>query len=348
MQSAEKSIVRFICKTVAIAAPVALIFLMWYVSVDPFRVLREYDEPFLPPEEYPVRVGINKGLVTINNYLCQSAEGNYYNTFIFGSSISAYYDVDTLLSLLRDSIPLQAMHFDSAGESPQSMARKVMFLDRSGAALRHALIVLDPLVLGGDVHDAPFSVDHHAIADNPLQLLKNHYLFFRASTNADFMKSWIPAKIYCRAYNNGRNRIFECQPIRYNPSTNQESIPEWDRMIKRSPESFYKVFPLPVAPDSAVMSPVVITPEKECAFRKIAEIFQSHSTDYQIIISPNRRKVVLNPIDSAALLRCFAPERVHDFTKSHLSDLECDTLLYDVTHYRPVYSNRLMREVYRQ
>ncbi|MDE6336295.1 MAG: hypothetical protein K2L34_06970, partial [Muribaculaceae bacterium] len=69
-------------------------------------------------------------------------------------------------------------------------------------------------------------------------------------------------------------------------------------------------------------------------------------TDYQIIISPNRRGVSLSDDDLQTLQEIFEPARIHDFSLTYADELRTDTLLYDNTHYRPVFASKMMRAVY--
>lgn len=323
--------------------PVLVPVLVFYWLADPFKVLR-HDRQFYDPSSN-MNVGLNKGMVTVTNYERQLQKGNQYNAFIFGSSITCYYNADEWASYLKgDSI--SPYHFDSSSESIQQMAEKVKYLQRTGAPIKHALIVLDPLIMGRETDDSPMSISPPQLSANPLHWLKYHYTFLRASTNADFLKSWVPAQLSGTPYFLGRNPVFEVQPIAYDEKLNQESLPAWDEWIAKNPDEFYAQHPLIASPTATTVSQMVITPEKAAGLREIADIFREQATDYQIIIGPNRRKVVLNPVDKKTLDAIFGSERVHDFSRALFNDLENDSLLYDNTHYRPEYASKLMRLVY--
>lgn len=168
----------------------------------------------------------------------------------------------------------------------------------------------------------------------------------RTAVNADFFKSWLPYRVTGRAYANGRNLVFEPQPIVYDPMTNQESVPQWDSLIAADPGRFYSQYPLTPSPDRVTQSARVLDADRIAALRRVARVFDRHATDYQIIIGPNRRKIALNNDDLQRLKQIFDFTRVHDFSCSMAAALECDTLLYDNTHYRPSFSTLLMRRAY--
>ena len=346
MDGVVKSILRFMLRAVAVVAPVVAIAVGWYVVTDPFKVLREYDSYLPDPKECPVRVGINKGLITVTNYHQRVAEGRRYNAFIFGSSVSCYYDARLWAQMADTTGRASAYHFDSSGETLGELADKVEYLDRIGQPIEYALIVLDPIIMRSDDSEGPATINPPQLHRNILEFLKYHYTFFRAATNADFFKSWIPYKLTGREWANGRNLVFEPQPIVYDPIVNQESIPQWDSIIAANPDAFYARYPLAESPAKVTESDVVLTHAKEMALRRVAEVFARHGTDCQIIIGPNRMKVAINWRDLGLLRQIFGLSRVHDFSVEMAKELECDTLLYDNTHYRASFATELMRRVY--
>lgn len=351
MNNTTKSILRFICRCVAVTVPVIAVFAIWYFVSDPFKVLRHYNSYFPDPVRTPVRIGVNKGLITFTNLNDLRAAGHEPDAFIFGSSISCYYDAREWAGIIRETeypgdCTVNPYHIDSSSESIISMARKAAYLDRNGFKIRYALIVLDPIIMNTETDHGPAFLDPPQLHDNILETLGWHYTFFRAATNADFFKSWWPAKISGIPADNGRNPIFSRQPIIYDSQTNQETMPEWDSLISACPDKFYNAHPLRPSPEHTVVSQPVLTPERRAALDRIAEIFRRQGTSCRIIIGPNRSKVTLNPSDLKILQTTFGADRVHDFSESMAGLLEADTLLYDNTHYRPPVARLLMNKAY--
>ncbi len=350
MSPTNRHILYFLRRTLLMASAIIVPFVVWYVCSDPFKVLYRYDEYFENPGTNKARIGINKGMVTVNTYMDNLRTDIVYNAFIFGSSISCYYNAYEWRELVgnQDSgeTEINPFHFDSAGESPMSMARKIEYLDKIGAPIDYALIILDPIVMGNRELDSPFAIDPVEIHPGLQHFIKYHYTFFRASTNADYLKNLIASKITGRAANIGHNPIFESQPIIHDRFTNQESLPEWDSLISANPVQFYMDHPLLPPSHEVVASQPVITAEKRDAFNRIADILHRHNTDYQIIVSPNRRGISLSPDDLRILQGTFDPSRVHDFSTIYAADMHTDTLLYDNTHYRPPFASKMMHAVY--
>jgi hypothetical protein len=335
-------------KSLLMTLPVVIPAVAFYLWVDPFMTVSRDADYFPDPDRNPARIGVNKGMATLRTYERRRAEGRRYNAFIFGSSISCTYDVREWRRLLGgdEGADVRPFHFDSSSETLTQMAEKVEYLDSKGDTIRYALIILDPIVMGGESSDAPYAVDPLELHPNPLYFLKFHYTFLRASTNADFFKSWLPAKIYGKPFDNGRNHVFNPQPIVYDPATNQESLSAWDSLITDSPVDFYRRYPLVESPPTATESRPLLVGERGEALKRIAEIFRAQHTDCRIIIGPNRRKVTLSRGDREWLYTVFGAGRVHDFSLILCRELERDTLLYDNTHYRPVFATRMMRLVY--
>ena len=359
MDAVSKSILKFLLRSLLVISPVILALTGWYVWADPFKVIRHYDCYYPDPAKNPARIGMNKGMVTFTNFEDRIKEGKKYDSFIFGSSISCYYDASAWAGLIEDSLrrtgtventgyPLSVSpyHFDSSGESLMSMAKKVKYLDDNSIAIHHALIVLDPIIMASDLSDSPAYVDPPQLHKSIFETVAYHYTFFRAATNADFFKSYLPRMVWDRPVENGHHLIFERQPIKYDPVTNQESIPLWDSIIHADSRQFYARYPLNTSPSEYKESSPVLTGKREKALELISEIFYRHATDYKIIIGPNRAKITLNVVDLNKMQTIFDPKRIYDFSTSLAYMLEADSLLYDNTHYRPPMADLMMQRTY--
>lgn len=348
MKSQTFGILHFIIKTIAVVLTAALPLGVWYVMTDPVKVLRHYDgrECFPDPKSDTICAGINKGLITLNNLECREAEGRRYNAFIFGASVSCVYDADTWARLADPTGHARPYHMDSAMESLVSMARKIAYLDRTGHNIDYALIVLDPFIISADPNDDPPYIDPPQLHESWLETLKYHYIFWRESTNADFLKSWIPASISRRRIVYGRSAIFRDTISVYNPATNQVTMPLIDSIIAADPKALYAIHTLPPVPDTPTETPVAIIGSRLRALLRIADIFQRRHTDCRIIIAPNRYQATLNATDLRTLQTIFGVHAIHDFSSTLAKDLAEDTLLYDRSHYRPVFATRMMRMAY--
>lgn len=349
MNPQRQSIFRFIRQTLLVAIPPILPSVVFFLLVDPFKAVHAYtaSEYFPDPDRNPVRVSVNKGLASLAAFEHNMERCDTCNSFIFGSSISVYYDIDHWREKLDSPENVRSMHFDSSSESIYSLSRKIAYIDSRVDELRNALIVLDPIIMATEENESPYAIDPPSLHPGDLLFrLRYLYTFFRASTNADFFKNWMPYAIDGKTHDNAHNRLFEPQPIIYDSIRNQETIPEFDAIIRESPVAYYSMFPLMESPDTTSVSAPTLTSDKLKALHLIASVFRHHDTDYKIIIGPNRRKVVLNPADRDSLSAIFGADNVKDFSLSHAFRLQTDTLLYDNTHYRPCFAAELLDLAY--
>lgn len=349
MKTQRKSIARFIMRTLLAVIPPVAVAVIFFLSVDPFKAVYAYpaQEYFPDPDKFPARVSINKGVATLAAFEQNMQRGDTCNSFIFGSSISIYYDINRWKEKLRNQNSVKAMHFDSSSESIYSLRRKIDFLDSRLTQISNALIVLDPIIMANEENELPYAIDPPCLhPHDPLFRLRYLYTFFRASTNADFFKNWLPYKIDGEVHHNAHNSLFEPQPIMYASQQNEEMIPEFDRIILTNPELYYTEFPLLESPVSVSFSNPVLTPDKLEALRAISSVFKRHNTDVKIIIGPNRRKIALNPTDMDSLVAIFGNRNVSNYSATLAYKLECDTLLYDNTHYRPSFASELLDLAY--
>lgn len=346
MQRDTKQILRFIGRTLLMALPMPLIAVALYAACDPYRVIRDYGGDYFSRSAEDVRTGINKGVVTLSAYNAAKARGEQPNSFIFGASISCCFDTRAWEEHLVDSVRIVPFHFDSSGESLVSLAAKIDYICRDSARLRHALVVLDPLIMERGEVTGPFAMDPPALHPGAAYLLKFHYAYLRAAVNADFLKSVVGHAATGRPVQVGRNPIFQTQPVDYDLTVNQENLNIWDALISANPDAYYSSHPLAAPAEAVSESAPVLDEEKREALRAIAGRFSQAHTDYRIVIMPNRRKVCLNFGDLAFMRSTFAPDRVHDLSATMAAMLDADTMMYDNVHFRPAVALAAMDSVY--
>ena len=327
-----------------VALPVLVPLLAAYLIADPFKVIYAHDDYFPNPAAVGLRVSVNKGMATVRNYERQVAQGRNYNAFIFGSSISCYYSPEEWAEILgADARPY---HFDSSSETLVQMGQKAEYLHNRGSEIKYALVVLDPWIMLGRDEDSPFSINPPEVQPSLAHIMKFHYTFFRASMNADFLKSYIYSIFAGEPLEIGRNKVFEDQPIVYDSLTNHKSVPLWDSIIAQDPAGFYAAHPLMPSPATSEQAAEAIDNKSHLALEAMARIFAADGTDYEVIIGPNRRKLTLNDKDLHKLQTIFGASHVHDFSRIWVNELEADTMLYDNVHYRPVFASRLLHAAY--
>jgi hypothetical protein len=79
--------------------------------------------------------------------------------------------------------------------------------------------------------------------------------------------------------------------------------------------------------------------------REIRAIFDRHSTDYRIVVSPLYHQVPMNAQDIRMLEEVFSETNVYDF--SGVNEFTCDVRnYYETSHYRPTAAREIMCRIY--
>ncbi|MDE7387162.1 MAG: hypothetical protein K2N28_08515 [Muribaculaceae bacterium] len=336
-------ILHFVTRTLLIVLPPVALIVGLYLLVDPYHVVRgEAIESFdVDPYNTP-RLYTNKGLISLKAIERRIAEGDTPDSYIFGSSISCYYDVDYWNRYINS--PTTPIHFDSAHEGAASMLLKLKYLRDRGIPLRHALIVLDPEAISHPLSgDNIVSLDPPAVA-GPGTLPRWHYSYLRTSTSPDFLISYLPYLCNGHYNRNGRQNVFEVQPMHYDVYRNEESIPLWDSIIRRRPEIFYTAHRLPAHRQFHCSDTARVDTRREQYYRAIAG--ELSGTDYHVVVSPTIGLDTLSSRDRRLLADIFGHDRFHDYSVSMAHIALADTNWYDRRHYRAPAARMIIDSIY--
>lgn len=337
MDRESRSILAFIFKTLLFALPLLLIFIGFYIIADPFKSLREREDYFSDG------LSVNKGLVSVRAFEGQREEKKY-DSFILGASISCYYRTEDWIKYLPPgSVPV---HFDSSGQSISTLRKSLEYL-HGRAPLRNVLIVLDPVVFTFDDMNRGPLMPAPPLIDIPGYEIVFQYNNLRAFMSRDYLASYVPYIVFGLRHQFGAKPIFEPQPIHYDRSVNEESIPDWDKEIEKDAAGFAKAHGIcpPEKGTPFVKASTRISPSQRRDLEKIRDILEEEGTGYVVIMGPNLRLELLGDEDTAIMREIFG---------NHYKDLgsSCASLVYDSrnfydhTHYRAQMASRLMRAAY--
>lgn len=342
--SDNPGIVRFVLRALAVVALPLAVAVGIYVALDPYDVMRgngmrlmTHRDPDMP------YLTANKGLVSVMSLEKRIAGGDTPDSFIFGASISCYYEVDYWMTLIdTDVTPL---HLDSASEGARSLRLKLEYLRRMGIPVRNALIVLDPLTISSPlVGDDLMSIDHPHVAGRHTWL-RWHYRYMSAFCDPDFLVSYLPARFAGSRHKYGHREIFERQPMVYDEYRNEESLPAWDADIRLHPELFYgyRRFPAGRVPHCA--DSCRVDAEREREYRLISSLLAG--SDYHVVVTPMLDCDTLSRRDTELLCEIFGHDRCHNFTSSMAYVALADSNWYDTRHYRAPVAREVMDRIYR-
>src|ERR1043166_10080600 len=136
----SKDVRIFLLKALILSLP-AIVLLGIYLILDPFKVLRSYESYYISGA--PSWVTLNREYVSTETFNTHYAS-NQYDAFIFGNSRSIFYEVKDWQKHIAST---RCFHFDASGESFYGIYSKFKYLDRIGANIHEALIVLDSSAL---------------------------------------------------------------------------------------------------------------------------------------------------------------------------------------------------------
>lgn len=325
------------------SVPVAVLVLI-YIIVDPHGVVA--GQPHIVncrKIEPHSTTSFNKGWLSLIALDRRVTEGTPPDSFIFGSSISCYYESDYWARFIDcASAPV---HFDSAAEGATSLRCKIEYLKDNDFYIRNALIVLDPRVLELPLTGSGIaSIDHPALAGWatwPRWL----YVHFSAFYDPDFLMTYIPGALDLSSVTYGASPVFEPQPIVYDMQLNEESLPRWDHIIETCPGLFYARDEFDGLNRST--GPLIdrLDADRENEYRRIALLLRD--TDYKVVVTPTLTHDTLSARDDRLLREIFGSHRYYNLTRE-MAGMTLDlTNWYDSRHYRATVTRKIIDRLYK-
>lgn len=334
---------KFLLKLSLLLTPV-LAVLVLYVVLDPFKVLRTYDDYY---ENGNMLIWPNHSMVDVESYTRSTSElGMTFDSFLFGDSRSTNFRAAEWEKYLPEGS--RAFHFDGYNDAIVSVVEKVKYLDRHGVRIKNAIFPIDIIM-------APRSIPNYgyrfmlppSLGANPVTF---HIENLRTYLSPQFLTSYLARRLFgteqAPPKTEAEYHEWLATPgvVTYNPVINELTETRSERLIAEG-----KYFP-PNLVDSVMeirsrgyFYDPLLTEDGVGLLKEMAEVFRRHQTDYRIIIIPRADSITLPEADEAKLKEIFDPERV-----VRLDTLSCHpTLFYDRLHITNRLANDILRRVYR-
>lgn len=310
-----------------------------YAIIDPFRVMRSYDDI-----SAGLFIMLNKEHAGTEIYTQHAAERRY-DAFLLGTSRTLAFRIADW----RDHLPEGASPFvfDANKETLYGLSRKVAFLDESGAAIRDVLIVI---CLDGTFKPMTNSTGQLYIKD-PQISGESGFRFQKT-----FLESWL-AELYFvkyldyalfRTYRPYMKEVLTLNGNNLIDPVTAERVMPIEQKIQADPDAFYTARrTLFVRRDTLPPPPhaPLITKEHLTAMLGMRRVFAKHGTRYHLVISPLYDQRAIAPRDLHLLRTVFGAERVHD--RSGVNTITANERNYiETSHYRAHVGRAIMDELY--
>ena len=339
MMKKHRPIILFLFRILLFSVPL-WILLAVYVMLDPFMVVRSYDNYYERKGLHPT---LDMDYVSCENYVRRNAT-IHYNAFIMGNSRSQFWHISDWKKHLDDDAV--ACHYYGNGETLYRLTRHLQFIHHLGGDIKYVILAIDQQLLEmvepettGHLGLMPPRVDGRLLsfhAENLLSFLK-----------PEFLVGYLDYSIFGKHRSYMTEHFLFEQPVHYDPVTNEVQEFLADEAIDNgtyyTPERIQR-FENKQYPDS--ISPSVLKEEHIVLLQQIKDIFKQHVTDYRIVINPLYDQIKLNPQDYRTLCHIFGQKQVYDFSGPNSWNKDYH-LYYEDSHYRPVVANQMMDSIYR-
>ncbi|MGZ3932524.1 MAG: hypothetical protein ACXVP0_14615 [Bacteroidia bacterium] len=325
------------CKFLIVPLIAVLLLLLNYFISDPFKVIHHYND-----YSYPVVVPDRDYISTqvyINNH-----DRYHYNSFIFGSSRTLAFKVDSWKKYLDHKA--HPYVFDAASESLAGIYQKIKYLDSTGADMDNALVLL--------CRDCSFlntiNDKGHLIIKHPATSHKSTLAF-----NCVFLDSYFDNQFLIRYL------IYQCtktfkpwmhgyideRKIKYDPVSNELSILDQEAEITDNETGYYnkRRAMFYTRKGERIDSVPIIKDIHKNYLTEIKSIFIKKKTNYKVVLSPLYEQKKFNPADMSFLNGLFA-DRLYDFSgKNQFTDNYKN--FYEISHYRPLVGDSILARIYK-
>jgi hypothetical protein len=315
--------------------------LFTYIILDPFKVIGLYAN--YKPSRQELSVPLNQNRVSAGTYLFHEDSARY-DSFIFGSSRSMFYEVDDWREHIGEDA--RCYHFDASAETLEGILHKIQFLQKRKAEFKNVLLILDV-----DIFRPYTLLNEHLYMEDPLVVGWGRWLPFQSShfmafMDRKFLRAYVDYNVTGKAKPYmSQLSLLDDKPFSYDSVTNElcyslyesqgDAYYTAERMSKFKPERDGK----------QRFSAPVIHEDMNCKLQEMADMLLAQGGDVRIVISPLYNQVNISPSDLDALRSIFGETSVFDF--SGINGLTSNhTGYYERSHYRTHIAKAVLDSIY--
>jgi hypothetical protein len=314
-----------------------------YAFLDPFKVVGTYSN--YKPNGKELSVPLNQNRVSAGTFVFYK-DSIHYNSFIFGSSRSMFYQIEDWKAHLADDA--SCFHFDASAETIEGILHKIQFLDRQKVDFKNVLLVIDVDIF------RPYSLlNEHLYMEDPIVVGYTKWLTFQSSHFMAFLD-----RKFLRAYTDYRMTgvakpymsqlsLLDDKPFQYDPLTNELRYGTFEEQAKQG--AYYTAERMkkfqPERDGQVRYSAPVIDEHRKKDLLEISEILRKSNCDVRIVISPLYNQINMAAFDIEFLKSIFGQSSVYDF--SGINELTSSYAgYYERSHYRPHIAKAVLDSVY--
>ena len=296
-----------------------------YLILDPFMVVRHYDNLYTPARPH---LELNEDYVATEYFLSSYSEKKY-DSYVFGSSRARFFNSQNWGRYINSTA---IYPYNVALESLFGVTGKIKFLNSHGVKIKNALLIVDGQLLAGAKNSSGHLYRKHPLVSGE-GIADFQFASFKDFFNLDAISLYVKA-------------------IKATPSAAQAQVEEdpqykAERQIVENREAYYGPKMNMFYKRDSVQQysrPVLETANRKLLL-EIKKIFAENNTDYRIVISPLYDQKRMAPADMQVLQEIFDRNRIYDF--SGINDITSNVYnYYEVMHYRLPIAQRILDTVY--
>lgn len=308
-----------------------------YVIIDPLHCQRYHHEPA------KLDIERSRGFTAINCF-DHFNDSIHYDSFIIGSSVAGYYDIEYWQKYL--SIGSQPIHINNSCQTTRQLMLNCRYI-ASKAPMRHVLIVLSPQFynfrpFNGMVYTTPTQIQPTIIGKADSWFTQFCFAFDRRTIVSYLCFKWLHTEAPKE-----NTLAWLDPPFDFEPQRNIFHCEHDEKEIRRKGRDFLAAHPyapammpsLPLSTDTAILRP-----DQVADLHAIKAILNQQGSTYHVVMTPSQHPLP-SPEMNAQLVEIFG---------QHYIDLSADFGFYfffpgnacDAIHPMPELSRRLIDRIY--
>ncbi len=314
------------------------ILLVSYLSLDPFKVLYNYDNYY--ENTY---ISKNRDFISSEMYI-NNMQQYKYDSFIFGASTALFIPPSNWGKFIETSNCI--FSFDASNENIVGIWSKIKFINKSNNHLKNALLIFDTGVTFSKFNNTGHIFMKH-FKVYPSSEFNFHYQSFMSFLNLNLLIALVHYNISHKFYPY-MTGLLDDRSISFDLVTNEISFTKVINELREDSLGYYenrtKMF-TPRNRNVVSMEPQ-INPDQIRMLHEIRDIFEIDSTCFKILISPLYDQIAFNKSDLEILNMIFGEENVHDFSGIN-GFTEKVSNYYDRAHFKQYVGASLLNEIYK-